>query len=92
MIRSVLAKSNEEPICDACARALGAQTTVNVVATVSTRNCCLCDEERDCASIRDWSWPAQKRPLHADADDYSELETLLTRPVSGVPSQQPTEK
>ena len=82
MIRQVLAKEPDEPICDPCALALGGQGSGRHV-TLSTRTCCLCGHERRCAAIRDWDWPAaQKRRVHDEPDDYSELETVLSRPVA----------
>lgn len=91
MIRQVLAKDPDEPICDACAGALGAHPTVNAIATVSTRACCLCDEERPCAAIRDWSWPTNPtagrgdtRALHQAISADTDSQASAAAPSVGL--------
>lgn len=101
MIRHVLTLDVDDPICAPCATALGG-TPHDKIATVSARPCGMCHQIRECVAVRDYTWSAttirpepvkrhQGKPWAAP-DDHSELETLLTRPVSGVPIQQPTEK
>lgn len=78
-IRNVLALDNDAPICAPCTTALGG-TKVTSLVPAFDRICGHCGNIRPCVAVGDVTWPAAL--IRPEPDDYSELETLLSRGVA----------